>query len=251
MSEVQTNTPGVVMTAPTEKELALAFPKMSHGGYIYIILFESGILKAGRTQKPAQRISNHASNAAAFSTSISQVWVSCPHDNFASNEAELMASVAAMATKQNNREFFEGIDFSDAVALAEQLVFAPIDFEAHEARDQARFQKMKRFLGMPDPEPEPENPARAWGAPILKMFAQLREVPELEEQQTEATRDAWDLAAAAMGLPVEEVMEWSYLEVMEHVAKLFVRTAYLDTKIWAMKNGRPDLTAPMSERFVS
>lgn len=255
MSEIQNITSGTVVEIPSEKQLSLVCPSAKYGGYLYIILFENGVLKAGRTQKPAKRIPNHASNAASFSTTIEKVWVSCHHDNYTSNETLLMSRIAANAKKQNKREYFEGISFDDAVALASKLSFAAVDFDAHEARTAESIERLNGFLHRTwgDPGPEPANQMMAWGAPIRKMFEQVKLIGELDasDSDPEAMAELWASTASAMGKSYEEVMAMSHLDLLEHLANAFVRTAYLDAKIWAMKTGRQDLLESMGERYAS
>lgn len=242
---------GVSKASPTVKEIQFAFPNVRHGGYIYIVLFHNGVLKAGRTKKPATRIQNHASDAASFGSGIEQVWVSHPHDNYTSNESELLAKLSQIATQQNKREYFEGVQFQDAVSLTENLVFDEVDVAAHEARAAESAEKMKNLLRIDLPETEQANPVLAWGAPIKNMFRQIRQLPDLDqpEQDIEGMHEAWEASAAAMGRPYEEVIAMSYLDVMEHIAATMVRSAFLDTKIWALQNNRCDLTDSMGERY--
>jgi hypothetical protein len=92
-------------------------------GYVYVVEYTDGLLKVGRTIRPAARIATHKEHGDSFGNAMVRVWMSPPHVNFAANELTLIRAVEKMASVQRRKEYFVGCPFLAAVGLAQQLVY--------------------------------------------------------------------------------------------------------------------------------
>lgn len=88
--------------------------------HVYVIEFESGRIKVGRSRNVKQRTGQIASIAAAFDESIARTWSSDVHSQAIENE-EAMISFCSKRGMQSAREYFTGIKFDDVVAFAQSL----------------------------------------------------------------------------------------------------------------------------------
>ncbi len=109
---------------PTSREIdewIAALPGLLRGhGYLYVVAFDTGVIKVGQTCEPRRRIYDHRRNGEAFGARITNLWVSDPHRNYATNEALLLARCAAIGTRLKS-EYFRGVPFRTAVWLASRL----------------------------------------------------------------------------------------------------------------------------------
>lgn len=90
-------------------------------GYLYVIRFETGVVKVGQTNHPARRIAEHRRDAFAYNVVITDLWISQAHDNHLSNETRLIAFVHSTAGRMR-REYFHGANFREVAEFAGGLV---------------------------------------------------------------------------------------------------------------------------------
>ncbi|MFJ1539366.1 GIY-YIG nuclease family protein [Micromonospora chalcea] len=122
------------MTAPSrELDLSGVPTRATGGGYVYLLLFDSGVLKVGWSSSPQSRIKSHQFHAAPFGVALSRVWVSSQIESPAMVERELLCAASAMAQRTTAREWFHGVDFDvlarEAVALVGRV--SPLDAPSH------------------------------------------------------------------------------------------------------------------------
>lgn len=91
-------------------------------GYVYVVAFDSDLVKVGRSRNPKRRLSEHEKGAAVHGASITNSWVSPPHVNYGDNEALLIDFCAARTTALGV-EYFRGVDFDEVAQFAASLTF--------------------------------------------------------------------------------------------------------------------------------
>ena len=96
-----------------------------NAGYVYVLAFDNGTVKVGRTQNTSQRLSAHKSEAGKFGVTLTDHWVSPPHTEWMRNEDKLKAIAAGLGGTVHRREYFRGVDYAEVLAAAEQLTFTP------------------------------------------------------------------------------------------------------------------------------
>ena len=85
-------------------------------GYVYVIKFADGIVKAGRTASPSSRIQNGGYG----SRKISEFWVSDRMADSHTMERKILSAIKAISSGVIGREYFKGIGFHEAVEVAKQ-----------------------------------------------------------------------------------------------------------------------------------
>lgn len=108
--------------------------RANFGGFLYIVSFDNGITKVGRTADPQGRIRAHEQAGRRFGVRRVSVWVSRLHDDCVRTESELIAVARRLSVSHDGREYFTGLSFSDLVNAADELQLPPVDIAAHEAR---------------------------------------------------------------------------------------------------------------------
>lgn len=90
-------------------------------GYLYVIEFDTGVVKVGKTTDPAARMATHISQAAAYRATLTAAWFSEAHLGYAGNETAVLAHVVSKQLgKQVRREYFHDADFTQVVDVAER-----------------------------------------------------------------------------------------------------------------------------------
>ena len=93
--------------------------------YIYVIEFDDGLIKVGRTRRPDQRIKTHESNVFNFTKKkIKNRWVSNSHGNCNQNELLLVRFCSSKGESTGSREWFSGVIFDEVVSYAKSLQFS-------------------------------------------------------------------------------------------------------------------------------
>lgn len=101
---------------------------MSELSYLYVIEFENGTVKVGRSSNISTRISDHKSTGAALGVPVSRVWQSDAHEHSYDSENRLLA---ALPSPTSGREWFREVLFNDVVQLAEGIVELSTDPEMY------------------------------------------------------------------------------------------------------------------------
>ncbi len=91
-------------------------------GFIYVIQFSTGAIKVGQTVEPRTRLNKHRRDAEVYGVVIVDYWVSPQHANYLSSETLLIKHCREVATPVK-KEYFIGLAFADAVAIAGRLPF--------------------------------------------------------------------------------------------------------------------------------
>src|SRR5262245_9251231 len=99
-----------------------ALPAVKSGrGQLYVIEFSTGTVKVGKSGRGGKRIDEHISDATKYGAAVLNQWISPVHAGYDLTETELIARCAAEG-EQIKREWFRGLPFARAVALAEAVI---------------------------------------------------------------------------------------------------------------------------------
>jgi hypothetical protein len=224
-------------------------------GYLYAIHLSTDVVKVGKTRNPRQRIANHIDTAGRFGASVKQVWLSELHENYSQNEQLLIAALGAPA---HGNEFFR-VDFSHAVRLAADLDYVCPNMEQREIRDaeiaaqtkaNARqlFQALDGgdFVRVKVPADEAPPLQLLYGGSLPEGFSTSPDEDD-DELMDSLIQDVVDKT----GIPFEEIESWSYIDIIEHIAKQTIRVQSLRLQTRALTAGRTDLTSPaFARRFA-
>ena len=94
-------------------------------GYVYVLAFDNGTIKVGRTQNAARRLGSHKSSARSFGLTIADEWVSPLHVEWQANEDALKAIAAIAGGTATSPEYFSGASFDAVAKKARELPFTP------------------------------------------------------------------------------------------------------------------------------
>ena len=96
-------------------------------GYVYVLGFDNGTVKVGRTQNPAQRLGAHQSGARKLGLTVADEWVSPLHAEWLANEDRLKAIAADLGGTALSAEYFCGVAFAPIVEKASELAFTAVE----------------------------------------------------------------------------------------------------------------------------
>ena len=103
-------------------------------GYVYVLAFDDGAVKVGRTQNSQQRLKTHRSRARRYGRTVTDSWTSPLHLEWEMNEDTLKVIAAKCGGTPRSPEFFTGADYAAIVIKADRLPFTPPADEATESR---------------------------------------------------------------------------------------------------------------------
>lgn len=86
-------------------------------GHLYVVLFDSGVVKVGKTENVEARFKAHS--MAGF---VHATWASSYHLGTAATERDLITICTNFGTLHGGREYFTGIEVRHAVAYASLVV---------------------------------------------------------------------------------------------------------------------------------
>ena len=115
------------------------------GGYIYVLCYDDGLVKVGRTRDARSRVTGHATTGKVFGRQLADWWVSPPHDGWRENEKALIGFAADLGAPVA-AEYFPGIGFDDIVARAKTLTFPPPDPAAAKAASRQEPPELRQFI---------------------------------------------------------------------------------------------------------
>jgi hypothetical protein len=86
-------------------------------GYLYVIQFDSGVVKVGKAENAKSRLAEHAKVGLIRSS-----WTSPRHIHCSRTERQLIAFCSEHGQLHGGREYFRDIDFSEVCAHASRVV---------------------------------------------------------------------------------------------------------------------------------
>ncbi|MEV0396480.1 GIY-YIG nuclease family protein [Polymorphospora rubra] len=92
-------------------------------GFLYVIRFDTGVVKAGRTNDVGRRRGEHTRAAARFGVRLAEVWTSVLVEDADRAERRLLGVLQGVGRRTDaGREYFRGVPFAVARYQAEIVV---------------------------------------------------------------------------------------------------------------------------------
>lgn len=93
--------------------------------HVYVVAFDSDVVKVGRAKSATSRLHQHAKDARNHGHSITAQWVSPRHQAYKENEAALISFCSEHWAASSGKEYFAGADFDSVVEYAQGLRYMP------------------------------------------------------------------------------------------------------------------------------
>lgn len=97
------------------------------GGYVYALLFGTGVVRVGRAEDARGEVTALRKDARAFGTDLADWWVSGPHAEWVANERALIESCRTLGGRRTGPGCFAGVDFGLLTGKAHDLLFTKTD----------------------------------------------------------------------------------------------------------------------------
>lgn len=94
-----------------------------NAGHVYVIAFDNGIVKVGRTQDLPNRLRTHKGDGRKFGITVTDSWASPLHVEWEMNEETLKEIAVTHGGTPTCAEYFNGADYALAAAAAARLPF--------------------------------------------------------------------------------------------------------------------------------
>ena len=97
-------------------------PDLGARGYLYLLQFSNGVIKAGKTTDVLARQAEHEKEAARYDISVVNRWSSSLHDDVAILERRLVTVLGRIGQNTKaGKEYFSGVPFSVALHQAANI----------------------------------------------------------------------------------------------------------------------------------
>jgi|SRR6266704_2487262 len=96
-----------------------------NAGHVYVVAFDNGIVKVGRTQNLANRLRSHKGDGRKFGIALTDSWTSPLHVEWETNEETLKKIAVRHGGTPTCAEYFIGADYALVAAAAARLPFTP------------------------------------------------------------------------------------------------------------------------------
>lgn len=96
---------------------------ISAAGHVYVIAFDNGIVKVGRTKDLRDRMRAHRGDGRKFGIEITDSWGSPLHVEWGTNEETLKELAVMHGGTPTCTEYFKGADYAAIVSAAGRLPF--------------------------------------------------------------------------------------------------------------------------------
>lgn len=235
-----------------------------HEGYVYALRFDNGMVKVGQTRNPTARMRQHQDTADVMGRSLVEVWMSPAHATVDANERVLIAHMAAdpecVANRANGRgEWFapkadgDGGVYERAVSCGQGLRYTAVDRDAADRADREAQERVMATWGHRIPRDDMVlvhqsyvDQAEQW-MPYVHGVAPDGSVREVAYHGTGDPAEvdaAVSRLVAVLGVTESEVRAMSYVDVLGKVAESHTAWRMAEFELWALRNGRDDLTRP-------
>jgi hypothetical protein len=94
-----------------------------NAGHIYVIAFDNGIVKVGRTKDIPDRLRRHKGDGRKFGIAVTDSWTSPLHVEWEMNEETLKEIAARHGGTPTCTEYFMGADYAQIASAAARLPF--------------------------------------------------------------------------------------------------------------------------------
>jgi hypothetical protein len=122
---------------------------IKYAGFVYIIEFDNGTVKAGRTVEPPKRLANLIATSSGFRIHASRIWLSPAHADYCDNERRILEWARARAGSVQKNEYFTGLSVRETVEFANSLEFRQLTSEEaqqREAQDEKSAAELRKIL---------------------------------------------------------------------------------------------------------
>lgn len=240
-------------------------PKRENAGFVYVVEFTDGWIKAGRTRNAKGRINDYAKEAYMRRAEVARVHLSGPHEEYEANEATLINFCAGRAQDAIGREYFHGLRF-DAVArfidgLPQRL--ATDDEVAEWKRRADEFSERLRRQGLGGEKTSEEigrilaehlhtSVARFLGQqPDGSYLTIPRRIDMDDPDYPQCLLEQADEIAERRGVPIQQILDTSWIDLYASVVHDMVRTQVELFKAYVAKVGCDHMTQPLGEHIFS
>jgi len=149
-------------------------------GHVYIVEFESGMVKVGYSAKPENRFRGYVKNGVLYGNPVTRTWVSPAHFAPQRNERLMIAFCAArgsLASGGKQGEYFVGVPFLAVQRYAASLKFEPFDRDRWERGNAEKHAALRALWGrvLPSRHVQLPDPSEIHYATLGEWFAALDE----------------------------------------------------------------------------
>lgn len=110
-------------------------------GYVYIIQFENGVTKVGKSKNPTSRMRSYSSYCGQAKTKSVKEWVSPILENSNNEEQCLIKACLYFGKKAHGNEWFKGVDFEELVAHTKLFM----EVASHEFLENEKIEDSKKI----------------------------------------------------------------------------------------------------------
>lgn len=93
------------------------------GGYVYALLYSTGIVEVGRTDNARQRATERRRTARAYGCELADWWASVPHEEWIANERAMTETCLILGGKRTAQGSYSGVDFAMLTGKAFDLPY--------------------------------------------------------------------------------------------------------------------------------
>lgn len=108
------------------------------GGYVYALLYSTGVVQVGRTVDARAEATERRKVAQSIGCDLADWWTSIAHYEWIANERELARACGALGGKRTGPGYFSGIGFPAVAEAAAALPFTSAMYWAHGRRHRTR-----------------------------------------------------------------------------------------------------------------
>lgn len=210
-----------------------------HVGHVYVIELSNGIIKVGKTANPFKRIKKHAADAAPYGFKVVKLWLSIAHRNPAEVEKLLIGYGQQSGSARVREEYFLDLDFGETVRFANSVAYQPIDLA--EIAEAIRLERERSaFKGVSLAEDVDlfavaqnriahlfgRKPDGSYDAPIV-----------FKAVSSEKLRAVLGQIAEVKGCPIEDVLDMTWLDMLEGLVTQVVRNEAMKLQAYALASG--------------
>jgi hypothetical protein len=118
-------------------------------GYVYVLGFQSGLIKVGYSGSATKRIQQHRKHASSYGNPATGEWISPLHKGALANEQKLIGYCRRSGSLAFGNEWFNGVTFADVVGFAGKLSFprvTPEEIREYEQRQEEHTNQFREFM---------------------------------------------------------------------------------------------------------
>jgi hypothetical protein len=221
--------------------------QVGRAGALYVLEFDSGMVKVGRSATPQSRSRDHVRHVRRYTGGgLVRGWLSVAHSNVVDTEQALIRQGRGWATSVEGNEYLFGASFTKLVRFASSLTYRPVRPWPHrgdgeDEKDPWTSGLVRAVRQVCAMQTRHERQS-AWPLPVLAV----------EGEEDEGLREALQVVADQQGVPLAEMASRSWYDLIQAIAEMRVQTyrAELQAGIYRthaaiLSAGRLDLLRPI------